>query len=111
MVTGKNPRLRGYSILSVTVLSILIFSCKDLVEPKTAPTVLTGEITNGTATSATVSGQIVDDGNANVSERGVVIGKNADPSINDTKVVSGNGEGTFTVDLSGLTAAVSGWFF
>jgi hypothetical protein len=100
-----------YSLGIILLISSVIYvgcgKLKDEVLPKSPPSIITGEITNATASSATVSGQVVDDGNAIVSERGVVIGKNTDPTINDTRIAGGNGEGTFTVDLTGLTAATT----
>ena len=97
----------GILLLFSSVIYVGCGKLKDEVLPKSPPSITTGEITNTTASSATVSGQIVDDGNAIVSERGVVIGKNTDPTIKDTRVAGGNGEGTFSVDVTGLTAATT----
>jgi len=79
--------------------------------------VITGEITNVMATSATVSGEVVSDCKSNESEkseyigkkekeeavRGIVISTTVNPTMSDTKIVSGGGVGTFKVDFTGLT--------
>jgi hypothetical protein len=104
---SKSHYSLGILLLISSVIYVGCGKLKDEVKPKSPPTVITGEITNATAASATVSGQIVDDGNAIVSERGVAISKNTDPTINDTRIAGGSGEGTFTVDLTGLTAATT----
>jgi uncharacterized protein (TIGR02145 family) len=95
------------SLLVFLLLSLSISACSDENELKTTPEVETGEISEVTSTSATVGGQISNDGNASVSERGVVIGKSTNPTINDIKVTGGNGVGGFSVDLAGLTAATT----
>lgn len=98
---------RLLSITTVFTLLVSLSNCgKEKTDPlpTTTPTVVTGDVTSITTTSATGSGQIVSDGNVTVSERGVVIGKTADPTISDTKVLSGKGAGTFSVEVTGLTA-------
>lgn len=54
--------------------------------------------------SAQSGGNISDDGGASVSERGICYGQSSNPTISHSKVVCGNGNGSFTAILVGLTA-------
>ena len=71
------------------------------------PTVTTSAVTDITAISATVGGEVTADGNAEVTERGVVYSTNQNPTIDDSKVSSGNGLGAFTCQLTGLQDGVT----
>jgi uncharacterized protein (TIGR02145 family)/uncharacterized repeat protein (TIGR02059 family) len=77
----------------------LLQSCKKEV----IPTLSTSTITNITATSASSGGHITSDGGANVTERGVCWSINSDPTINNSKTIDGDGGGSFTSSLVGLS--------
>ena len=69
------------------------------------PSVTTSAVTQITETSAVAGGNVTSDGNASVTERGVVYSLSANPSISDlssTIVRSGSGTGSFTCNLTGL---------
>ena len=68
------------------------------------PTVITATATQITTNSAVVGGNITDDGNADVTERGVVYSISHNPTTSDTKLSNGSGIGSFTCDLTGLQA-------
>ena len=68
----------------------------------TVPTVTTSSATNISVTSATVGGNVTDDGGATVIERGVVYSTTPNPTTSNSKVVSGSGKGSFTCNLSNL---------
>lgn len=68
------------------------------------PTVTTSEVTDITRTSASVGGNVTDDGGANRAERGIVYSTNQNPTIDNSKVTSGNGSGAFTCNIIGLNA-------
>ena len=68
----------------------------------TVPTVTTSSATNISVTSATVGGNVTDDGGATVTERGVVYSTTPNPTTSNSKVVSGSGKGSFTCNLSNL---------
>lgn len=72
--------------------------------PATAPTVSTNTISNITSSSATAGGNVSSDGGASVTERGVVFATTSNPTIANNKVVSGSGTGSFSANLSGLSA-------
>ncbi|MCR5660220.1 MAG: hypothetical protein K6G25_12960 [Bacteroidales bacterium] len=69
-----------------------------------APTVTTGEVTNITQTSAKCSGNVTADGGATVTERGICWGTSHNPTVTGSHASSGTGTGTYTCNMTGLTA-------
>ena len=69
---------------------------------KTIATVATTPATNMSYTSATVGGNVTDDGGAEVIERGIVYSTNQNPTAADSKVTNGSGLGEFTCNLTDL---------
>lgn len=70
---------------------------------KVAPTVTTSEVTSVTANSAVTGGNVTSDGGASVTARGVCWGTSQNPTISGSHTTDGNGTGTFTSNLTGLT--------
>ncbi len=70
----------------------------------TTPTVTTGSVSNITSSTATVAGNVTADGGATVTERGICYSTSQNPTIANSKVASGSGIGTFSANLTGLTA-------
>jgi len=70
--------------------------------PVYLPQVTTAAVTDITKTSAVSGGIITDNGGAKITERGVVWSQNANPTINDNKIV-GAADATYTDTISGLT--------
>ncbi len=70
----------------------------------TTPTVTTGSVSNITSSTATVSGNVTADGGAAVTARGICYSTSQNPTIANSKVVSGSGTGSFSANLSGLAA-------
>ena len=70
--------------------------------PIVLPTLTTSSVTQITETTAVVGGNVTSDGGASVTERGVVYATTQNPTINNTKVTSGIGTGSFTCNLTGL---------
>ena len=66
------------------------------------PTVTTASASSVTETSAVTGGNVTSDGNASVTERGVVYATTQNPTTANTKVASGSGMGSFVCNLSGL---------
>ncbi len=67
------------------------------------PTVTTADITNITATTAKCGGEVISDGGFTVTARGICWNTMGNPDINDSKTTNGNGNGTFTSNMTGLT--------
>ena len=70
----------------------------------TEPTVITGEVTDITQTTAKGSGEVNNDGGAAVTERGLCWSTSHNPTVLGNHATSGTGIGTFSVDMSGLSA-------
>ena len=66
------------------------------------PTVTTSSATDISYTSATVGGNVTNDGGATVTERGVVYSTSQNPTTSNTKITSGTGTGLFTCDITNL---------
>lgn len=66
-------------------------------------TLTTTGISTFDATSATMGGEVTDDGCAAVSESGVVYNTSGSPTVADTKVSVGSGMGTYSQSITGLT--------
>jgi hypothetical protein len=77
---------------------------KTLTTQATLPTVTTGEVSNITQTSARGSGNVTNEGGAEVTERGVCWGTSHNPTISGSHASNGTGTGGFTVNMTGLTA-------
>ena len=73
----------------------------------TVPTVTTAAITQITETTAVAGGNVTSDGNATVTERGVVYSTKQNPTISDNKKLNGSGVGSFVCDLSNLQAGTT----
>ena len=66
------------------------------------PVVVTSAASEVTKNSAIVGGNVVSDGGLEISERGVVYSTSQNPTIEDSKVLSGSGLGEFTCNLINL---------
>ena len=70
----------------------------------TQPTVTTTSITAITQTTATGGGNVTADGGATVTVRGICWNTNPNPTTANNKTTNGTGTGSFTSNLTGLTA-------
>ncbi len=71
-------------------------------EQQTLPTVVTNPVTSVSTDSAQGAGEVVADGNAEVTERGLCWSTSAQPTTSDTCDTAGGGLGDFTFTLTGL---------
>ncbi len=71
------------------------------------PSLTTTAASSTTISSFTTGGSISSDGGNLVTYRGVCWSTNANPTINDNKILSGTGTGTFTITLSNLNVATT----
>ncbi len=69
--------------------------------PVDLPQVTTAAVTSVTKTSAVSGGTLTYNGGGTISERGIVWGLNADPTVSDNKIV-GAADTTYTDTISGL---------
>lgn len=103
-ISGLSPvktyYARAYMIQNKSVVygNIVSFSTT-----KQETTLNTSAVTNITATSATLNGSILNEGQPAYSEKGFCYGKNSTPTIsNNRRVVSGVGSGTFSLNVTNL---------
>ena len=75
--------------------------------PAQLATLTTSSVSSLINISATSGGNITDDGGANITTRGVCYSLNANPTTADNITNDGNGTGSFTSNLSGLTASTT----
>jgi len=71
------------------------------------PSVTTSPITEITQTTAKGGGNVISDGGASVTARGVCWSTSHDPTIANGKTSDGTGTGSFTSNLTGLTAGTN----
>lgn len=65
--------------------------------------VVTADVTNVTATSASSGGEVTDDGGFSITARGVCWSTNQNPTTNDAHTSDGTGTGSYTSSLSSLS--------
>lgn len=70
----------------------------------TAPTVTTYNVTDITQTTATAGGNVTNDGGGTVTERGICWNTSHNPTTSDSHASNGTGTGTYTVNMTGLSA-------
>lgn len=68
------------------------------------PEVTTNNVTDITQTSAKGGGEVNSDGGAAVTERGICWSSGHNPTINNNKALAGEGVGSFTCDITDLSA-------
>ena len=94
-----NYRRWGHSVRPV---------CVSASSTTSAPTVSTNSAFSITATDATLSGNVTSDGGATVTARGFLYGTSENNLTED--VQSGNGTGSFTKALTGLTSGTTYYY-
>ena len=99
-IMSGNRKLPGlFLIASILTGTLLMSSC---VEDPTLPVLTTDEAIEITTISATVGGNVTEDGGAEVTVRGVCWGTAAMPTLEDNFKASGTGPGEFSCIIDGL---------
>jgi hypothetical protein len=75
----------------------------DISVPSDPPTVTTAPPTSIGTTSATLGGNVTNDGGADVFDRGIVYSTNLNPTTDDNVVQIGSGTGSFSQNVTGLS--------
>jgi len=95
-------------LISATVIfgALFLLSCEkeEIVEKSIVSTTVISDIT---ANSAASGGNVTDDGGGEITARGVCWNTAGSPTTADDKSNNGNGTGSFTSQLTGLTAGTS----
>lgn len=93
-----------FRIFVILFLLMGLTQCFTSCKPKPTLAVLTTANVSGiTQTSATTGGNVTDDGNAEVTARGVCWGTSQNPTTGSNKTSDGTGTGNFTSSITGLT--------
>ncbi len=93
-----------FKVIVIPILLIGLTLCFTSCKPKpTLAVVTTTNVTGVTQTSATTGGNVTDDGNAEVTARGVCWGTAQNPTTSSGKTSDGTGPGNFTSSITGLT--------
>ena len=71
------------------------------------PTATTATVSDITTTTATCGGEVIADGGAEVIERGVCWSVSENPTTADNHTIDGTGLGTFTSNITNLTASTT----
>lgn len=91
------------SVLSILALCLLATSCdKEDSTPIFTSIVVTEAVSDIAENAAVANGEVIDDGNTTVTERGFCWSVNSEVSIADNKISVGKGKGKFNTTLSGL---------
>ena len=71
------------------------------------PTLTTTSASSISLTGASTGGNISSDGGTTITSRGVCWSTSSNPTVNDNKLVNGNGTGSFTINLTGLNGSTT----
>lgn len=96
------------TFLAVFFFSVFMSCEQNPTESKSkVPELVTYEVTEITRTTATCGGNITDDGGATVTARGVCWSIGQTPKVSDDTTNNGTGAGSFTSEITGLTAGTN----
>jgi uncharacterized protein (TIGR02145 family) len=96
-----------FYLLSVTGLVLNINSSCEKDVPFTRPEISTVPLSNVSFTSAVSGGNITSDGGSTITERGVCWSTKFNPTISDNYTVDGEGTGSFSSSVKGLTGGTT----
>ncbi|NCC87813.1 MAG: DUF1566 domain-containing protein, partial [Clostridia bacterium] len=96
-----------YRIKATNAVNISYSEDMSFTTALSAPQLTTTAISNTLAFSASSGGNITYDGGSPVTTRGVCWSTSSSPTTANTYVASGDGTGTFTINLTGLTHATT----
>jgi len=99
-----------FPFLIMGILLLLTISCKKEDNSNSAgplPVLTTVVVTNITNTTASCGGNITSDGGTTVTARGVCWSTSQTPTVVNSKTTDGTGKGSFTSNISGLTASTT----
>lgn len=106
LAAGTTYYLRAYAVnlIGIAYGEQKTFTTQDPPPGIVLPTVTTNEVTGVTQTTATCGGNVTNAGNGTVSAKGVCWSTSPNPTISDNHTTNGTGTGSFTSNITGLTA-------
>lgn len=102
----KTKRILSRLALLMVAMVMVFVACKKDTEEELA-SVSTNNVEGITQTAAVCGGNVTDDGGANVTARGICWSTSQNPTTNDNTTYNGTGTGSFTSNISGLTAGTT----
>jgi uncharacterized protein (TIGR02145 family) len=93
----------GFFTLFLTTVIFIACNKEEKIFP---PGVITASVDEITGTSARVGGKVIDNGGAEITERGIFWGLSTSPESSGIKLQSGSGDGTYYEVLSGLSPGI-----
>jgi len=99
---GTTYYVRAYATNAMGTAYGLPISFNTSVCPVYLPTISTVTLSEITDHSAKVVGEVISDGGAFVTARGVCWSESPNPTISDYKTINGSGEGNYVSPISGL---------
>ncbi len=100
IIMSANKRLSGLFLIAYILTGTLLMS--SCVKDPTLPVLTTNEVIEITTNSATISGNVAEDGGAEITARGICWGTVTMPTLSDNFKPSGTGPGKFSCVLSEL---------
>ncbi len=94
--------VRHLSTAALFAVAFVLGSCLKPTDSGPAASVVTGAIIEVTQTSATISGDVTSLGGKPITDRGVCVGQSFNPTLVDQCVSAGQGEGSFTANVTEL---------
>ncbi|MCF8357557.1 MAG: fibrobacter succinogenes major paralogous domain-containing protein [Prolixibacteraceae bacterium] len=91
-----------YFVTITLGLIFLLSACDKEQDDPVLPQVTTAEVIDITDNSAFAGGSVANSGTLAVTQRGVCCNTEENPTLADTKLASGNGEGDFSVTIENL---------
>jgi len=96
------------NLLAICTLFVLsLTACTKTTVPAVLPVVTVNPVSDITINTALSGGNITADNGGPITERGVCWNKTPLPTISNSKTLNGSGIGTFTSELTGLTAGTT----
>jgi uncharacterized protein (TIGR02145 family) len=107
LTPGTNYYVRAYATNGGGTKLGEEVSFTTLSDAPVLPDVTTAAVSEITTNSAKCGGEVINEGGASVTARGVCWSTSTNPTVYNSKTVDGEGKGTFTSSLTGLNTGVT----
>ena len=104
MGVGVKAEILGEELFDYSKDDLLVWEQQVGQSTGTPPAVTTTGVSNITETTANCGGNVTDQGSSSVTARGICWSTSSDPTISDNHTTDGSGTGSFTSNITGLTA-------
>lgn len=95
--------MKNTNFIILSILLVITFGCKKEEVVSSQSTVITRDASDINLYSATLNGEVSNEGASAVTERGFVYSKSStNPTVSDSKTLSGYGTGPYKAQINGL---------